>query len=231
MKSETGGPLRRGQARQALLAFLALSVVAHAAVLVVLPPLAHEPEPARASALEVVILPPRPLPVAPPEPARQPSPLSRAERVPAKALPKPQIERPAPILALAEPRSTEGSFTVAPSRPPQPPPALPDPKSRAASDEAASPSHNAAYLSNPSPRYPQASRRAGEQGTVTLRVLVARDGTPMQVGVEKSSGSRHLDGAALEAVRGWRFVPARRGAEPIESWLLVPVVFRLEGMS
>ena len=229
MTSEIGRPRRRWQARHAFLVFLVLSVVAHAAALVALPPLAHEPEPARASALEVVILPPRPLPVARPEPARQPSPLSRAERVPAKALPKPRPERRAPVLALAEPRSTEDAITVAPPRLAEPPATALGPPTKAASDERASPSLNAAYLSNPAPRYPLASRRAGEQGTVTLRILVARDGMPTQVDVEKSSGSRHLDGAALQAVRGWRFAPARRGAEPIESWLLVPVVFRLEG--
>ena len=49
--------------------------------------------------------------------------------------------------------------------------------------------------------------------------------------VEKSSGSAHLDAAALEAVRGWRFVPARLGADAIEAWVLVPIVFRLEGPS
>jgi protein TonB len=30
-------------------------------------------------------------------------------------------------------------------------------------------------------------------------------------------------------VWGWRFVPARHGTDPVESWVLVPVVFRLEG--
>ena len=66
---------------------------------------------------------------------------------------------------------------------------------------------------------------------MTLRVLVTREGVPAQVSVEKSSGSRHLDGAALDAVKTWRFVPARRGAEAVEAWMLVPVVFKLEGIS
>ena len=93
------------------------------------------------------------------------------------------------------------------------------------------PSFSAAYLSNPAPRYPDAARRSGEQGTVTLRVQVARDGAPSRVAVEKSSGSPHLDAAALEAVKAWRFTPARRGGEAVESWMLVPIVFRLEGAS
>jgi protein TonB len=51
------------------------------------------------------------------------------------------------------------------------------------------------------------------------------------VAVEKSSGSPHLDAAALEAVKAWRFTPARRGADAVESWMLVPIVFRLDGAS
>jgi periplasmic protein TonB len=104
-------------------------------------------------------------------------------------------------------------------------------KSREAGAETATLNVTPAYLRNPGPRYPDAARRAGEQGTVTLRVLVTREGLPARVTVEKSSGSAHLDNAALEAVKAWRFTPARQGAERIESWMLVPVAFRLEGAS
>lgn len=93
------------------------------------------------------------------------------------------------------------------------------------------PSFSAEYLRNPAPRYPVAARRAGEQGTVTLKVLVGMDGMPQRVEVERTSGSPRLDSAALDAVRRWRFVPAHRGSTPIESWVLVPVVFRLENPS
>jgi len=90
------------------------------------------------------------------------------------------------------------------------------------------PRFSASYLQNPAPRYPLAARRAGEQGTVTLKVMVTREGLPQRVKVEQTSGSSRLDAAALDAVRQWRFVPARRGATPVDSWVLVPVVFRLE---
>lgn len=90
------------------------------------------------------------------------------------------------------------------------------------------PVFSAAYLRNPPPRYPPSSRRNGDEGTVMLKVLVGPDGAPLQVEVDRSSGSSPLDNAALEAVRGWRFVPARRGAQNIEAWVKVPVVFRLQ---
>lgn len=66
---------------------------------------------------------------------------------------------------------------------------------------------------------------------MTLKVLVNAEGVPASVGVEKTSGSRHLDNAALDTVRSWRFVPARRGDQAVEAWVLVPIVFRLEGVS
>jgi protein TonB len=66
---------------------------------------------------------------------------------------------------------------------------------------------------------------------VTLRVLVTREGRAARVDIEKSSGSNRLDAAALEAVKAWRFVPARQGQDAIESSVLVPIVFRLEGAS
>jgi protein TonB len=94
--------------------------------------------------------------------------------------------------------------------------------------EATPPRSDAAYLNNPRPAYPLAARRRGDQGTVFVRVLVTAEGLPASVGLDKSSGYPALDDAALSAVKSWRFVPARQGAQPIESPYVVPVVFKLE---
>ena len=51
------------------------------------------------------------------------------------------------------------------------------------------PSFGAAYLNNPRPAYPMMSRRLKEQGVTLLRVEVSREGRPLQVIVERSSGS------------------------------------------
>ena len=64
-----------------------------------------------------------------------------------------------------------------------------------------------------------------------LRVLVTTQGLPARVETEKSSGSPLLDEAALKAVKGWRFTPARKGAEAVEEWVRVPIVFRLQDVS
>lgn len=91
------------------------------------------------------------------------------------------------------------------------------------------PSFNAEYLDNPAPIYPPAARRLREQGRVLLLVEVAPDGLPRQVNVAASSGSPRLDQAALDAVRRWRFVPARKGSTALPAQVLVPIVFGLTG--
>ena len=227
--------LRRDvRARRALLVFLAGSAAVHAVVFGVLPPFTREPGPGQASTLEVTILDPTPLAVAPPEPVQQRHPAAQPEapRPPVESKPRPRPERRAPVLALSESRAAEGaSYTVEPARVPERAVASPEQRSLIASVAVTPPGFNAAYLHNPAPRYPLAARRAAEQGNVTLRVRVAVDGSASRVDVEKSSGSPHLDAAALEAVKAWRFTPARRGADAVESWMLVPIVFRLEGSS
>jgi protein TonB len=90
------------------------------------------------------------------------------------------------------------------------------------------PRFDAAYLRNPPPAYPRASRRLGEEGRVVLRVRVERDGSPSRLEVQASSGSSRLDEAAFDAVRHWHFVAARRGDDNVAAWVLVPIEFRLD---
>ena len=93
------------------------------------------------------------------------------------------------------------------------------------------PRFDAAYLNNPIPAYPPMARRKGEQGKVLLSVMVNADGSPIRVEVRNSSGSASLDQAALETVKRWRFIPASQAGDNIESTVLVPLTFRLEGRS
>ena len=80
---------------------------------------------------------------------------------------------------------------------------------------------------NRKPVQPAVSRRYGEQGTVTLRVLVRADGSAGAVEIRTSSGFPMLDEAARDAVKVWRFIPATRDGEPVTEWYLVPVTFTL----
>jgi protein TonB len=86
----------------------------------------------------------------------------------------------------------------------------------------------AAYGTNPRPPYPLAARRLGLEGRVLLDVLVRPDGRAAEVRVRESSGHRILDDSAADTVRTrWRFVPARRGGQPVESRVTVPIRFEL----
>jgi len=213
--------------------FLAVSLTAHAVVFGVLPGFLRETDPPPI-ALDVTLVEPKPLPVAPPEPEqpppkRKPEPERVREPRPAavKPPPTPQPVEQAPVLALPSTQAP-AEFTVPATKPAEAPRA-PEQKQQVAGVAATPPAFNAAYLRNPAPQYPLAARRTGQQGTATVRVLVTREGLPARVDLEKTSGSMHLDNAAVEAVKGWRFVPARRGNEAVEGWVLVPIVFRLEG--
>jgi protein TonB len=84
------------------------------------------------------------------------------------------------------------------------------------------------YLNNPKPSYPRLSKRLGEQGEVRLKVQVGATGDVLMVELVKSSGFERLDEAALNAVKDWKFKPAKQGDEPVSSWVEVPVKFILE---
>lgn len=166
---------------------------------------------------------------------RNPEPRPMAPRVPERNLAPPPLIRAAPDPVAApvftvpamepvpasQPARTVTQSEVLPSTAPS--------ATLAAAVPVTPPVFNVAYLRNPPPRYPLAARRNGEQGTVLLKVLVSAEGLPLRVELDQSSGSSYLDAAAQDAVRTWRFVPARRGAQNIEDWARVPVTFRLEG--
>lgn len=77
------------------------------------------------------------------------------------------------------------------------------------------------------PRYPESARRAGFQGVTRLRVHVLESGRVGEVMIDQSAGFRDLDVAAMDAVKKWRFEPARRGKEPVSVWVMLPVKFEL----
>lgn len=153
------------------------------------------------------------------KPQELPKPLPVKPRIQQKPLEPPPILTAAAIEAPAP--------YVAPPPPPAPEPA-PSPPVVAVPVTVIPPSFNADYLQNPPPAYPSVARRQGQQGKVVLRVLVSAAGLPSQVEIRNASGVGALDEAALNAVRRWRFVPARQGSQPVAAWVLVPIVFTLE---
>ena len=161
-----------------------------------------------------------------------------AKPVAPTALPKPaQVMPRLPSARLALPDTPQLSLSLPPAASVSVPatalaPAVTPVMTSAIPAQAVAPtltdaSFDAAYLNNPAPAYPLLSRRNGEAGKVLLLVQVSKHGTAAQVEIKQSCGFARLDEAALEAVRKWRFVPARRGEEVIAASVVVPLTFRL----
>ncbi|MCL1633548.1 energy transducer TonB [Luteimonas sp. SX5] len=77
------------------------------------------------------------------------------------------------------------------------------------------------------PDYPRDAQRRGQSGRVLLRVDVAADGSVANVDFVQRSGTPELDRAAMNAVRKWRFNPARRDGKAVASSVNVPIDFVL----
>ncbi len=181
-----------------------------------------EPEPAK----------PEPPPPPPPEePVQQKQVVKRA--VVAEPEPTPPPQPQVPDTGIEAEASDDGNLLagkggtgVAPT--PVAPPAPPAPAPVAAVAQPVVQAHEGAnYAKNPRPGYPARARREGWQGRVVLRVQVLPNGRAGQIAVQTSAGRTMLDDAAQAAVRGWTFVPARRGGVPISGWVNVPIEFRL----
>jgi TonB family protein len=74
--------------------------------------------------------------------------------------------------------------------------------------------------------YTEEARRRGLEGEVLLEVVVRRDGSVGDVTLVRRIGSG-LDERAVQAVRQWRFAPARRFGTPVDVIVEIAVAFRL----
>ncbi len=179
------------------------------------PPLAEPPPPPEVPLTDLATV------VEPPPPDLPPPafPVAAAPPPPPPPPPKPQppAPKPSPKPAQARPQSTPAPAEAAA---PAAPTAAAAPKTVSASQ--------VGYLAAPNPAYPTRSRRAGEEGTATVRVLVDIAGRPTQVSLQASSGHAALDESAVSAVRAARFRPyAERGiAQAV--WVLIPIRFKLQ---
>jgi periplasmic protein TonB len=169
------------------------------------------------------------LPMAPPAPEPPaPTPTPKPQPVVKKAEPKPTpLPKPAPV----------DSKTAISREQPAPTPSPSETQSTSAASGAdkpnptqaiSQPQFEAAYLNNPRPAYPAMSRRLGEEGRVEVEVQVQADGMPSKVSLKRSSGYTRLDEAALEAIKRWKFVPAKRAGEAVAASVIVPMPFVLE---
>ncbi|HKW02224.1 MAG TPA: energy transducer TonB [Vicinamibacterales bacterium] len=76
------------------------------------------------------------------------------------------------------------------------------------------------------PGYTDEARRRSIEGDVLLEIVVKQDGSVGNVRVTRSLGAG-LEQKAIDAVRQWRFGPARRQGQPVDVVVEVSVEFKL----
>jgi protein TonB len=167
----------------------------------------------KSSPVEMILTPPPEVePPPPPPPPKEPPKVVKSEKVKVQ-----HVVTNEPVVSDNVVAAEQGPIT---SQVIEPAPVVEEKVTAARAD--------ASYLNNPPPQYPPTALRQGWAGTVQLRVLVKPDGSAGDITVEKTSGKRVLDDAAIAAVKGWKFVPSKRGDTPIEGWVSFPVEFNLE---
>lgn len=169
------------------------------------PPQPEPPTPEPPPELESMIQPP--LPDLPPPNFPVPAPP-----------PKPPPLKPLPL----KPRQAAPSTAPPSAAPPQPAPPAQQAGPKTVTDA------QVGYLTRPSPIYPVRSKRAGDQGTVMVKVLVDPTGRPSQVVLERSSGHAELDESALNALRAARFRPFVDAGAAQAVWVICPIGFALQ---
>jgi periplasmic protein TonB len=211
---------------------------------VVAPPSRPKPVDRRPLTLPKPVQTPMPAAAPPPvepkieEPAPPPPPVAQQAPAPATApavaaVPRASVPLDAPVATGGDTLPAAAPSAPSPAPAPPAPPVVATPSASTGPSVASLPADGVTQTAVPRggyqirPPYPHNARRLGIQGTTLLSVFVSADGRVDDVAVKQSAGHPDLDRAAAEAVRRWRFEPARRGSEPVAMWVLLPFEFRL----
>ncbi len=76
--------------------------------------------------------------------------------------------------------------------------------------------------------YPKASLMNEEQGTVSMSFLVSPDGSVVESKLEKTSGFKNLDKAALKSLSACKFKPGSKDGAPAQTWAKVDYAWKLD---
>ncbi|WP_052417088.1 energy transducer TonB [Cellvibrio mixtus] len=149
------------------------------------------------------------------------------EQPPPPVIPPPEEVPPPPKVEKPKPKPVEKPKPVPVEQVVETPPPPPQPVAPPPPPPITPATANPGYLRNPAPEYPELAVERGWEGTVILNVHVLGNGKPSSVEVKISSGRNVLDTAAVQTVRRWSFVPAKQGETPVDSWVEVPIDFKL----
>jgi periplasmic protein TonB len=76
--------------------------------------------------------------------------------------------------------------------------------------------------------YPKASLMNEEQGTTSMSFLVNADGSVADSKLDKSSGFKGLDKAALKGLAACKFKPGSKDGAPAQTWTKVDYAWKLD---
>lgn len=79
----------------------------------------------------------------------------------------------------------------------------------------------------PAPPYPARAKQREIEGQVRLSVLVGADGRVNRMKVLEATPPGVFEESVLNSVRNWTFRPASYNGEPVETWVTIPIPFRL----
>ena len=77
------------------------------------------------------------------------------------------------------------------------------------------------------PQYQKSSLVNEEQGTVTASFLISAEGKVLDSKLEKSSGFKNLDSAAMKSIGACKFTPGTKDGKAQQSWTKVAYVWAL----
>ncbi len=76
--------------------------------------------------------------------------------------------------------------------------------------------------------YPKASLMNEEQGTTSMSFLIGADGSVSESKLEKSSGFKGLDKAAIKSLSACKFKPGSKDGAPAQTWTKVDYAWKLD---
>ena len=82
-------------------------------------------------------------------------------------------------------------------------------------------------ISKVTPKYTEAARKAGVQGTVIVEAVIDEQGRVTNVHVLRGL-PMGLDRMAVEAIQQWRFRPAMRGDKPVKVYFTLTAIFSIQ---
>ena len=86
---------------------------------------------------------------------------------------------------------------------------------------------NPLYRENNPPVYPAIAKLRGYEGVVLVYAEILPDGRVGSTAISKSSGYTILDKSAIEAVKLWKFEPAKNAGKPFAIRVKLPIKFVL----